>query len=291
MTTTIYSYMNDIMSAFVNGLVYIHIVYIIKEVLFTFHHFYNKLNPIEIVLFASNFYNHLQDFMDVYTPDIVKTGFNHALYYYQSTRAYLGNYRMEPQEPYWISLSWISILDNSKYNDIYHYYPSFTGIITIIENMAKTMNPITLTNEVVLYISNQGKRIVRICYQRDNTIKQDDDIIFHFFKNIYNHFEALLFSKLKTTKSNVRFLAVTYTHPDMDEKTLDLTVGPEYFIEGNEILSYTFISRLLEYQSDKKHVFDTNYVVQVMDHDIQTFELNSNQYVKLGMDDYQIITL
>jgi hypothetical protein len=77
----------------------------------------------------------------------------------------------------------------------------------------------------------------------------------------------------------------------MDQKTIDLTVGPEYFIEGNEILSYTFISRLLEYQSDKKHVFDTNYVVQVMDHDIQTFELKSNQYVKLGMDDYQIITL
>jgi hypothetical protein len=263
---------------------------------------YSQINTVQIVLYAANAWNKINHFFETYTPTIIKTSAYQINYLYNTIIAEVMGYKIEPFTSQWISISWTSRIQSetsaqygTKYNDIYHLqFLPFTDIFENIYNIIHIINPIYLTNEVVIFIVNQKERIVRILYHSNVFNKTGFDEkkqVFEFFKTVYNNIEAFFFTKNSKTKSTVQFLAVTYTHPDMDAHTIDLDVKPEYFLEKNEILSYTFISRLLEYQPDKSYVFDDRYVVRIIDGNIKTVELTSNQYVLVGLRDYQIITL
>ena len=88
--------------------------------------------------------------------------------------------------------------------------------------------------------------------------------------------------------SNIHFLSIEYIHPSMTEK-LDITVPVSHCMVGNEILSLSYVFRLLNYQSHS-FVFDTGYTLAIMDNNIQIFELKANQYLKIHKDNYTIMT-
>ena len=65
-------------------------------------------------------------------------------------------------------------------------------------------------------------------------------------------------SKIILDESNVKFLSIEY-HSKHYIRPLVLELKNEDYLVNNEILSATFIKRLLEYQVSY-HIFDTNHI-------------------------------
>lgn len=82
--------------------------------------------------------------------------------------------------------------------------------------------------------------------------------------------------------SSVRFLSITYTHPNMNYD-IQLELPKSMFIVGNQLLSSTFVMRMLEYTIGSNYIFDMNYTLKIMDRNIKYAELSSNQYIELGV--------
>jgi hypothetical protein len=92
-------------------------------------------------------------------------------------------------------------------------------------------------------------------------------------------------------KSNVEFLCIEYRHPKMTSP-ISITIPQSYFWVGNELLSMAFIQRFLEYQSlFVTYYFDEEYVLNVMDQDIQQYQLTRNNYIVLEEDTLRVVTL
>jgi len=89
--------------------------------------------------------------------------------------------------------------------------------------------------------------------------------------------------------SEIRFLSIEYTHPEMRE-SIQLVLEKEWCIVGNELLGRIHILRMLEYQlSEGSYIFDDRYVLKIIDSNINVFDINSSQYIRLGSDNYEII--
>ena len=108
-------------------------------------------------------------------------------------------------------------------------------------------------------------------------------------KYIYKvcHAETEPFKILPSELSNVKFLSIAYTHPEV-KTSIVIEVDKNAYLVGNEILSCTFVKRALEYSCNVKH-FDTDYILTIMDNNLNTFELKSNEYIILEKDNYKII--
>lgn len=87
-------------------------------------------------------------------------------------------------------------------------------------------------------------------------------------------------------RSNVKFITVEYYHEEMEEP-IELHLPKEYYIEGNHLFTPVSILMLLKEQS-LPYYFDLNYKLYVIDKDVSMFQLNSNKYVLLGQEDYQV---
>lgn len=86
--------------------------------------------------------------------------------------------------------------------------------------------------------------------------------------------------------SNVRFIAVQYVHPKMKE-SIEMVIGDEYYVDGNELFSFSFILRFLYYQKEDFY-FDYNYKIEFIDSSMKQFELKWNQYILIEKDSYSI---
>jgi len=136
-----------------------------------------------------------------------------------------------------------------------------------------SFSPTLRSNEKVIFSTlrsgenvNKSNKYIYICGFDENSIN-------------------VLFPKL----SNVSFLAVQYTHPKLKEP-IDITVPSSYFVVKNKLYSSAFVLRSLQYQP-KYYIFDENYTLQIIDNEINTFELKSNQYVYIEENHYKILTL
>ena len=74
------------------------------------------------------------------------------------------------------------------------------------------------------------------------------------------------------------------------QKTIPIDINKGYFSDNNQILSPLFIKRYLEYQG-QPYYFDLDYKINIMDKNINTVELYSNDYVELREKGYNIISL
>lgn len=87
--------------------------------------------------------------------------------------------------------------------------------------------------------------------------------------------------------ASIHFLSVTYKHSKM-ETSIDLQIENAWFMEGNEILSASFIHRELAHQS-KSFVFDDNYILEIIDQNINIIEIGYYEYIEIKNDSYKII--
>jgi hypothetical protein len=87
-------------------------------------------------------------------------------------------------------------------------------------------------------------------------------------------------------KSKVRFLSVEYNCPSKNSFVV-LKFPKCFYVQENEVFSPVFVRRLLEYQPEEFE-FDLDYTLKIMDGEINSFELKSNQYLILRETDYSI---
>jgi hypothetical protein len=87
--------------------------------------------------------------------------------------------------------------------------------------------------------------------------------------------------------SKVKFLNISYTHPNMPNEII-LEIPHNMFFVGNHILSAAFVLRMLEYTVGSSVVFDMNYKLKIIDSNITYFEMDSHEYLELERDTYNL---
>jgi hypothetical protein len=89
--------------------------------------------------------------------------------------------------------------------------------------------------------------------------------------------------------SGVRFLAISYSHPEMDAPiTIELPAG--FYLTHNVLFSATFIRWWLEYNlPSDDYVFDGRYVLTLMDTQFQLVTLYDGQSIRLHAMSYTVL--
>jgi hypothetical protein len=86
--------------------------------------------------------------------------------------------------------------------------------------------------------------------------------------------------------SDVEFIYIEYCHPKM-QKPVELSIPQGMLRIGNELFSPAFVLRLLLAQP-YYHVFDLDYSLKIMDHNITQITLSSQNYIILEKEEYII---
>jgi hypothetical protein len=87
--------------------------------------------------------------------------------------------------------------------------------------------------------------------------------------------------------SKTRLLSIEYTHPIMN-KGIPIVLDKSVYYVDNQILSPAFIKLYLEYQTELYH-FDMDYVLKIIDNDVNSFELKFDKSVLLTEEGYKIV--
>ena len=87
------------------------------------------------------------------------------------------------------------------------------------------------------------------------------------------------------------FLLIEYIHVDMP-RAISISLPNTMFMAGNEILSAAHVHRILKYTlGTSTFTFDDLYILRIIDHNIRDLVVLSNQYVRIDLDGYTIITI
>lgn len=127
-----------------------------------------------------------------------------------------------------------------------------------------------------------------------------------YFINIHKTFYNIYFTGLtqkingeineKHYLCNYLFFSIVYIK-DADEEIdppepISIDIDKNYYMVGNIILTPAFIARELSYKNISLHLFDPlNYMIEIMDHNMNVFTIQSDQYILLEKDDYKIMTI
>lgn len=115
-------------------------------------------------------------------------------------------------------------------------------------------------------------------------LKIDGIYIFRILNENYKTPENLQNNATKTKK---HLCTVQYSHPNMKE-TITINITDEMYRDNNEILSSTFILWYLEHQPFY-YVFDDNYILKIIDGDINYIELDNTEYIKISSTEYKVL--
>jgi len=91
-------------------------------------------------------------------------------------------------------------------------------------------------------------------------------------------------SDISFLKSKVEFTYVEYCHPRMNF-TIELVIPEGMWVIVNQLFTPAFILRLLQSQT-KYYLFDMNYKLNIIDHEIQNLTLSSDMYIILDRYSY-----
>jgi hypothetical protein len=102
-----------------------------------------------------------------------------------------------------------------------------------------------------------------------------------------SHLQYLLFES-----SGMRFLSIEYSYPGIN-KPIFIDVDKHAYFVDNEILSPAFIKRFFDHNIGiDKDVFRSEYVLKIMDNNLNNFEITNKQYIILDTaNTYKIKTL
>lgn len=148
-------------------------------------------------------------------------------------------------------------------------------------------------------VFHNEKNVLTECYmgihQMDTiTNCQDKNDIFilkidgiYVFRILNENYESPENLQKNATKTKKHLCTVQYTHPNMKE-TITINITDEMYRDNNEILSSTFVLWYLEHQPFY-YVFDDNYILKIMDEDINYIELKNTEYIKINLTDYEVL--
>jgi hypothetical protein len=208
---------------------------------------------------------------------LINKGVNYFHYGSVCLIAYLQQKRVEPMTKSW---SCVSALIKSyytykefnyRYNELYEYEQpvAFDKMVVLYQNIYNTVKAVvkseTAIAESLITYKHNNKLIHRIC-----NAKSEPEI-----------------SKIVTELSDVKFLSIEY-HSRNYAQPIVLELDKNEYLINNEILSCSFVKRLLEYQAAYHH-FDKNYTILLMDNNLRTVSLNFGEYIVLHKTYYTIM--
>ena len=204
----------------------------------------------------------------------LKNLIDNMVYFVKYVYCLVFNQNIEPMNNNWICTSVLMKQSSKLIGDQYYFNETYEFI-----NIDNILEPLKETSDNITSIVESCDNIIEGMI----TMKNGNQYINRIF---VNKNEAKIETELPLVPSKHRFISVKYTHPNMDEHVfIDIDSG--YYYANNEILSPLFIKRYLEYQP-LIYEFDMNYELEVMDNDINTYVINSKQYILLADSTYTI---
>lgn len=196
----------------------------------------------------------------------------------------------EPEESQWIQL--YCLHKNVPFND-------FGWHLTSYDSYEKVIKPYIY--DFFTFVKNEHNLIrenpiIKLPYEYEYeccssplellfVAKNENDYVFRGYKE-NDVREEITFNPFPL-RSHVRFLYAEYRHPDLSEP-IDISISPGYYLEGNHLFTPAFIHRYLHYLN-KFFIFDYDYKVTIMDHNMDEKTLTYKDYIVLKKDDYEIV--
>ena len=199
-------------------------------------------------------------------------------YGYKWTISTYCNHRIEPFHPIWITQNHLLMLgveqpaytlqNLESYTFIYddNALSSMYTFIRKFNSCAFALSKIQLNcmhNEKLLYARFNEISVVRV---------QSGELV---QLNTFDDF---------TRPSKVAFLSVTLT---LNRKKYNIDVEKSWLYVNNELFSKTFLKRYFDYHNVDIR-FTNDYVVDIMDSNINMFKLKPGDYIVLNQKDYAI---
>jgi hypothetical protein len=213
------------------------------------------------------------------TNDIVKKVVDITIYSVKNVFAALNNQRIEPFKSNWICTSILLKKNPDMFiGNTYSYMDLYDFIKEPIEENCNIgfVDGCETLNSMVSNTSNIEEGMV--------TMKIGEQYVNYVCPKPTDKSVVL---ELPLVACNFTFLSIQYTHPLMED-TIYIDLDKKYYYNKNEILSPLFIKRCLEHQPRNYH-FDMDYVIHIIDNDIETFTLSSGQYILLNEKKYSIV--
>jgi hypothetical protein len=125
---------------------------------------------------------------------------------------------------------------------------------------------------------------VSILTERLFVLKLNNDFVFRTCFQGYVRKQLI-----KPIRSSVSFIYAEYRHPEM-KTPIEIKIDKRYFLNGNELFTPLFLFRILQYQP-LPFLFDDSYSVHLMDLNANVIILDNNHYIKIHMNDYDVMDL
>ena len=228
-----------------------------------------------------------QDVVSVYNKNFDKNSFvnttlEYVCYCIEQLKSIALGYRIEPFNNNWVSISYVDQSEIDKVNLSFTFDETYDEIDSIY--FFKNNIDIDYCSNFEEWY-NTAKTILlkdRKVYDCLISMRMDDKYIYKVCD-----IESDSYDKLPCELSKVKFLSIEYILPEV-KNPIVIEIDKNAYLVGNELLSCTFVKRALEYSFNVKN-FDTEYVLNIMDNNLKTFELKSNEFIILEKDSYKII--
>jgi len=250
---------------------------------------YNKTYPMAIWIFMKTcrLYNMIKDGAnEVYkSNETIRNSVDEVAYQYQSVYSFVTNQKIEPRETIWLSNCWITpnMSSLTKYYNYVenngHFFTRFFSNDLFDEGFShyaiKYLEAICNRNES----KSESYKIDPLIVIK--TLSPDDRIFYIVRRAI------IPLAPFLNKRSINKLISVEYSHPDMND-TIELVMNDEWFIQGNELFTPTFVLRMLEYQS-KSFLYDNQYKIRIMDSECNILEFGADRYMLITADGYEWI--
>jgi hypothetical protein len=171
--------------------------------------------------------------------------------------------RVEPDDPSWVGIFSL-IKQNIKYD-----------LVETYEDYPKDINQrhIDFCNHYIDFLSSPRIKEHLLIAKHDDT----------YYCRTY--LPSLTDSET-TGLSDVEFIYIEYSHPKM-QKPVELRIPSGMWCIGNELFTPAFVFRLLLAQP-YYYIFDLDYSLKIVDHNIIEITLSSQNYIILEKEGYII---
>jgi hypothetical protein len=220
------------------------------------------------------------------TYPFVRECTDRGVYAINFTTAKAKGYAIEPYGNNWISISTIEetnkellMGDQYVYSEKYHFINPESNTSLAVNDFYKQCMDHTCEIAESRCKVNVLETLV--------TMKVFDKYLHAAYFNVDNPVQSdYVLPKVTGRK---QFLSIEYTHPHM-KSGIVIDIPDNMYCNTSCLLTPAFIQRYLAHQ-DKLYFFDMNYVVKIMDTNINTFAIQSNQHIKLSERSYSVITV
>jgi len=249
---------------------------------------YNDV-ALNIIIFYSRFIETVKKYWsEFYNFHPIITDFvDNVCYLFRFFMAMMVDQYIEPMASNWVSTSILLKRDTTRFEgEPYTFVEKYDmmNMYIISDNDSYDsffINSFKEACDCAKSIAYNNKSIVESLI----TMKFEDKYIHYTFYKENDENDPLT---LPLIPCKTKFLTVEYTHPRMTYGIF-LELDKNVYYANNEILSPLFILRCLKYQS-KAFVFDMNYKIKILDENIDSFELTSNQHIFLHKASYKVVS-